>query len=203
MADKAQTTIVVAHRLSTLRNADRIAFVEKGKVRELGTHEELMAKENGRYRRLQSLQNLDSTSTTEAKFDSDEHEVDEHEIRTEEDVDNEEVELDKETVKTNARRAKLLAKGDGYYVLVGTVGAFLAGVVFPSWGIIFAYLINVLYYPVFPCDDGLDPPILFLPQYSTCQEYWDEIATYQRDLSFKIFYGLLGVMACSIFGNIM
>ncbi|CAM9640044.1 unnamed protein product, partial [Discosporangium mesarthrocarpum] len=38
------TTIVVAHRLTTIRNADRIAVISSGGVKELGTHDELIAK---------------------------------------------------------------------------------------------------------------------------------------------------------------
>ena len=60
MRDTSQTTIVIAHRLSTIRNADRIAVIDHGKVRELGTHDSLMKIPDGKYRRLQSLQNLDS-----------------------------------------------------------------------------------------------------------------------------------------------
>lgn len=52
---KGRTTIVVAHRLSTIRNADEIAVIFDGKVTEKGTHEELM-KLKGTYAKLYSLQ---------------------------------------------------------------------------------------------------------------------------------------------------
>ena len=50
-----RTTLVVAHRLSTIRNADEIAVVTDGKIIERGTHEELMAL-NGEYKKLYELQ---------------------------------------------------------------------------------------------------------------------------------------------------
>jgi ABC-type multidrug transport system fused ATPase/permease subunit len=49
---RATTTIVVAHRLSTAKNADIIFFIENGQVAESGKHQELITRENGKYRKL-------------------------------------------------------------------------------------------------------------------------------------------------------
>ena len=52
-----RTTIIIAHRLSTVKNADCIVAVSQGKVTETGTHDELMARK-GVYYQLVMLQNL-------------------------------------------------------------------------------------------------------------------------------------------------
>ncbi len=51
-----KTTIMIAHRLSTLRDADELIVIENGKVAERGTHKELLAIENGVYNKLYTLQ---------------------------------------------------------------------------------------------------------------------------------------------------
>jgi ATP-binding cassette subfamily B protein len=53
---QGRTTFIVAHRLATIRNADRIAVIEAGRVVEMGNHDELSANPDGLYRRLSSLQ---------------------------------------------------------------------------------------------------------------------------------------------------
>ena len=54
-ATRQCTTILVSHRFSTVRHADRICVLEQGRVIELGTHDELMAL-GGRYRTMFELQ---------------------------------------------------------------------------------------------------------------------------------------------------
>ena len=55
-----RTSFVIAHRLSTIRNADKIIVLEDGKVKESGTHQELIAIEEGLYKNLNKLQLFDA-----------------------------------------------------------------------------------------------------------------------------------------------
>jgi ABC-type multidrug transport system fused ATPase/permease subunit len=54
-----RTVLVIAHRLATVRSADRVVVIHRGQIVEAGRHEELMAREDGLYRRLASLQMFD------------------------------------------------------------------------------------------------------------------------------------------------
>jgi len=53
---KDKTTFIIAHRLSTVRKADKIIVLEKGRIAEIGKHEELIQREDGIYRKLYELQ---------------------------------------------------------------------------------------------------------------------------------------------------
>jgi ATP-binding cassette subfamily B protein len=52
---KGRTSIVIAHRLSTIQNADKIMVLEKGEIKEIDTHEELMKRGEGAYKKLYEI----------------------------------------------------------------------------------------------------------------------------------------------------
>ena len=64
-----RTTFMIAHRLSTLRHADQILVIDRGRVVERGTHEKLLERD-GMYRQLYELQNRHSRRVQELKADA-------------------------------------------------------------------------------------------------------------------------------------
>jgi ATP-binding cassette, subfamily B, bacterial MsbA len=65
---KGRTVFVIAHRLSTVRSATRIAVIERGQISEIGTHDELM-RNSGMYRRLYDMQFKDMSLVTAVNGD--------------------------------------------------------------------------------------------------------------------------------------
>ncbi len=59
-ASRDRLVVVIAHRLSTIRGADEILFLEEGRIRERGSHDALMARPSGAYRRFVELQSADA-----------------------------------------------------------------------------------------------------------------------------------------------
>jgi ATP-binding cassette subfamily B protein len=59
---KGRTSLIIAHRLSTVQSADKIVVMHKGQVREMGTHQQLLA-QRGIYFKLYQLQYKDQEIT--------------------------------------------------------------------------------------------------------------------------------------------
>ena len=120
----------------TIRNADRIAVVEKGRIREIGSHEELIAKPGGRYQRLCALQDLSAgkpDEEVEESLDNPEEnrkEADPTEREDEREVNEIEggAEIGKEKELILAKKARMFGKQDLPFFLVGIVGALLTGI---------------------------------------------------------------------------
>ena len=53
---EGRTSIVIAHRLATVKKADKILVMDAGKIVEMGTHKELVKKEDGYYKNLYEVQ---------------------------------------------------------------------------------------------------------------------------------------------------
>jgi ABC-type multidrug transport system fused ATPase/permease subunit len=70
MHSRGQTVIIIAHRLSTVRNADSIAVIADGEVVEYGPHDELKAQSHGRYRRLFESSKRSATVASSALYAS-------------------------------------------------------------------------------------------------------------------------------------
>jgi ABC-type multidrug transport system fused ATPase/permease subunit len=51
-----RTSIVIAHRLATIRNADKIVVLQNGVVEEIGTHQQLILNDKGFYHKLNRMQ---------------------------------------------------------------------------------------------------------------------------------------------------
>ncbi len=136
MADSKLITVVIAHRLSTIRGANKICYVDHGKVREVGTYEELMANPHGHYRRLESLQTMDeamdrkSILTSKALYDAMDKAETEFSPKRDTTADNDKSKENTKgkNAKDNYKKAKDLAKDEYYLFIIGSIGALLNGI---------------------------------------------------------------------------
>ncbi|XP_068092076.1 ATP-binding cassette sub-family B member 5-like isoform X2 [Hyperolius riggenbachi] len=154
-ASEGRTTIVIAHRLSTVWTADKIVVIEKGSVAEKGTHSELMKKE-GIYHSLATAQTIQTAVEGEAEPGSPDKpfvgmqrlnsNISSGKFSTsdsgeEEDVP-EEVE-EKELPNISFFRLLQLNKSEWPYMLVGTLAAALNGGAHPGFSILFSKYVAV------------------------------------------------------------
>jgi len=201
METKNQTVIVIAHRLSTIKNADRIAVVADGVIAEIGSHDYLMSKPNGRYRRLVEYNEIGGegkkgATKTAAEVKTEKDEFKDNAKETEEEVE-------KERAKEISQRAKVLARSDYGLFLLGSIGAILAGLMYPGWGVVFAFMIELLFHPVIACTaEPFTNPINGMV-FDTCEEYQNYEADYLRSFSFDVTYAWIGLILSALIGNVL
>jgi ABC-type multidrug transport system fused ATPase/permease subunit len=153
-ASVGRTTFIVAHRLSTIRNADKIIVIDCGRVKEIGTHEELMSTQ-GLYFHLVKTQQQSDDETKDLDNDM--------QNGTEKRMVTRAFSLDSQTdadLFSNRRKSSLkikekdgspslirlmrLLKPDKIYVIIGSLTSFLMGLSIPAFALIFGEILGTL-----------------------------------------------------------
>ncbi|XP_076263944.1 multi drug resistance 50 [Rhynchophorus ferrugineus] len=148
-ASQNRTTIIVAHRLSTIRGANKIVVISQGKVVEQGTHDELMKLENHYYTlvttQVQGSQQFDKHYDEDEPTKTMEPEV----YKEDDDVINDSDEKPDEDLDNFVKKASLwsivkLNRPEWFLLLLGSVGGALMGCSMPIFAIIFGNIVQVL-----------------------------------------------------------
>ncbi|CAF3995308.1 unnamed protein product, partial [Adineta steineri] len=150
-ACKNRTTIVIAHRLTTIQNADYIYVLDKGSVIEEGTHATLLAKEGGKYQTMIKMQQSEKTIDTHdglmnmAKAAAEDEEQLLERVRQL---------SESEAIDTNRRastsvrqksiflRLMKMNSPEWMFILIGCLACLLGGLRGPAFSILFAKIIN-------------------------------------------------------------
>ena len=142
-ASKGRTTIIVAHRLSTIKNADQIILIDDGKVSEMGTHQELMQQQSVYYEMVMN-QNGHNLSN-ETCFDN------ESEMKHSKKID----QIENQNIKNNSddqteaidtqhrRLLSIIWHINPLYFMVAFAAAFLYGLATPTYAMIFGSLVGL------------------------------------------------------------
>ncbi|XP_010504005.1 PREDICTED: ABC transporter B family member 11-like isoform X2 [Camelina sativa] len=150
-----RTTVIVAHRLSTVRNADMIAVIHRGKIVEKGSHSDLLKDSDGAYSQLIRLQEINNgqdakpsdicsvislgeTLSVGNNLGSSSQQVSQEKTET----------VGKEPLpKVSLTRIAALNKPEIPVLLLGTIAAAINGTVFPLFGILLSRVIEAFFKP--------------------------------------------------------
>uniref|UniRef100_A0A8C3NS64 Phosphatidylcholine translocator ABCB4 n=1 Tax=Geospiza parvula TaxID=87175 RepID=A0A8C3NS64_GEOPR len=147
-AREGRTTVVVAHRLSTVRNADVIAVFEGGVITELGNHAELLEKK-GIYYKLVNMQVLPSLASSESEPASEESLTRGLRRRStrrstkKPGEQNDSPDEEKTSPVTSFLKIMKLNKTEWPYFVVGTLCAIISGALQPAFAVIFSEIIGI------------------------------------------------------------
>ncbi|KAL0442576.1 UNVERIFIED_CONTAM: ABC transporter B family member 9 [Sesamum latifolium] len=155
-----RTTVIVAHRLTTIRNADIIAVVHAGKLVEQGTHAKLIEDPEGAYSQLVRMQELNKQSENnkgaasdipETVLDLDQSSSKSSSRRFSLRKSSSKDKKDKKTLikrkKVSIQRLAHLNKPEFPYLLLGSVGACANGMTFPIFGLLLSSAIKIFFEP--------------------------------------------------------
>ncbi|XP_055326893.1 multidrug resistance protein homolog 65-like [Sitodiplosis mosellana] len=154
-ASEGRTTIVVSHRMSAIKNADRIVFIDKGQVIEDGTHSELIELRGRYYEMVKSTHDdLEESNGSEKDKENDERKISEvkqhagyHEFSSEEFEILESQERDSVQYWKSFKRILGLLKPDWIILTVAIVSAIVLGFSLPLFSIVFSEIYATLSIP--------------------------------------------------------
>jgi ATP-binding cassette subfamily B (MDR/TAP) protein 1 len=153
-ASRGRTTIVVAHRLSTIFNADKIVLLKDGLVVEEGTHQELMAKQSSYYE-LVNANNASSKDTSDKprkkrhsrikRVDSTATETSsESESESDESEDEEKLTETAEKIKVSNYRLLKMNAEEWPQITIGCIAAITMGASYPAFAVLFGEMYGIL-----------------------------------------------------------
>ncbi|KAJ4878101.1 ABC transporter B family member 7 [Raphanus sativus] len=159
----SRTTVVVAHRLTTIRTANMIAVVQQGKIIEKGTHEEMIQDSEGAYSKLVSLQEVskkegggveelepdESISVSHTEIDSGLPGPVNLNLTKENQDNNSSMEnkTTRKRKKVSLRRLAHLNKPEIPVLLAGSLAAAVHGIVYPVQGLLMSSTIKIFFEP--------------------------------------------------------
>ena len=194
MSSNEHTIIVISHNLSAIEHVDKIAFVSRGRIKKIGTHDYLMSKTNGMYRSLVQAQKMKSFVNSTL---SQESFVKEESLELNVDVNEEKMEGEIIDEIFFGRVGKIILK-EWKYLFLGCIGAIFAGSSSPVSGVLLGLITDVLFKPVTRCDESNSPPT-----FETCQEYWYYTAySMEREgatIAFFLSARFLGILSGYVF----
>ncbi|ERL93338.1 hypothetical protein D910_10631 [Dendroctonus ponderosae] len=146
-ASENRTTIIVAHRLSTIRGANKIVVISDGKVVEQGTHEDLMELKKEYYTlvttQVQGSEKFENIDETKEKKILDYAEDDDEDFAPRKEID-EEAEVDNYVKTASLWSIVKLNSPEWLSLVLGCIGAGAMGTAFPIFAILFGNILQVL-----------------------------------------------------------